>query len=88
MSIDLDRSLHLLGSPEEPAALSALDDAVLARLRRERDGRGPGGAALACAAAVGAVLLGLVAANPTASASASPLGADMALAPSTLLAGR
>ncbi len=43
---------------------------------------------MVCGAAVGAILLGLGAAGPGGSPAAAPLGIDMALAPSTLLAGR
>ncbi len=88
MTLDLDRSLRRLGDVGDHPALGTLDDAVLARLRADGTARGTG-VSMACMAAVGAVLLGLVAADPWAApAAAHPLSDDLALAPSTLLAGR
>ncbi|KQM98770.1 MULTISPECIES: hypothetical protein [unclassified Sphingomonas] len=88
MPTDLDRSLALLGDTDEPPALARLEGVLLSRVAADRAARGTG-LSMACGAAVGAVLLGLGAAGPTGSpAAAAPLGIDMALAPSTLLAGR
>lgn len=88
MTIDLDRTLSRLGDVRDHPALDTIDIAVTVRIRADVAARGTG-MSMACIAAIGAVMLGMFAADPWAGpAMASPLSGDLALAPSTLLAGR
>lgn len=88
MTIDLDRTLSRLGNVRDHPALDTIEVAVTARVRADVAARGAG-MSMVCIAAIGAVMLGVFAADPwVGPAMASPLSDGLALAPSTLLAGR
>lgn len=88
MTDDLDRSLRLLSDVTDDPRLDTLAPTVFARLRADGAARAAG-VRLASLAAVGAVTMGLIAADPIPRPQpASTFADDMALAPSTLLAGR
>ncbi|MGN7161380.1 hypothetical protein [Sphingomonas sp. SAFR-052] len=88
MTDDLDRSLRLLSDVTDDPRLDTLAPAVFARVRADGAARAAG-VRLASLAAVGAVTMGLIAADPIPRPQpAATFADDMALAPSTLLAGR
>lgn len=88
MTDDLDRSLQRLSDVTDDPRLDALAPAVFARVRADGAAR-VAGVRLAGIAAIGAVTMGLIAADPLPQPQPVPAFADeLALAPSTLLAGR
>ncbi len=88
MTDDLDQSLRRLSDATDDPRLDALAPAVFARVRAD-DAARTAGVRLAGIAAVGAVTMGLIAADPLPRPQPAPAFADeLALAPSTLLAGR
>lgn len=88
MTDDLDQSLRRLSDATDDPRLDALATAVFARMRADGAARAAG-LRLAGIAAVGAVTMGLIAADPLPRPQPAPAFADeLALAPSTLLAGR
>lgn len=88
MTDDLDQSLRRLSDVTDDPRLDALAPAVFARMRADGAARAAG-VRLAGIAAVGAVTMGLIAADPLPRPQPAPAFADeLALAPSTLLAGR
>ncbi len=85
MTDDLDQSLRRLSDATDDPRLDALAPAVFARVGAAR----AAGVRLAGIAAIGAVTMGLIAADPLPRPQPAPAFADeLALAPSTLLAGR
>jgi len=85
MTTDLDQSLRGLADDADHPGLDDIGDRVLARLRADGVARGSG-IRLATMAAIGAVTLGLVAANPVpGEAAPASLAGESALAPSSLL---
>jgi len=88
MTDDLDQSLRRLSDVTDDPRLDALAPAVFARVRADGAARAAG-VRLAGIAAVGAVTMGLIAADPLPRPQPVPAFADeLAFAPSTLLAGR
>ncbi len=88
MTDDLDQSLRRLSDATDDPRLDALAPAVFARVRADGAARAAG-VRLAGIAAIGAVTMGLIAADPLPGPQPAPAFADeLALAPSTLLAGR
>jgi len=88
MTDDLDQSLRRLSDVTDDPRLDALAPAVFARVRADGAARAAG-VRLAGIAAIGAVTMGLIAADPLPRPQPVPAFADeLALAPSTLLAGR
>jgi hypothetical protein len=89
MTTDLNLTLSRLRAVDDHPALDGIGAQVLGRIHAEGAARGTG-LRLAGIAAIGAAMLGMVAADPWSSpaAAASPLGSGLALAPSTLLVGQ
>ncbi|KQN78479.1 hypothetical protein ASE90_00070 [Sphingomonas sp. Leaf67] len=85
---DLDQSLRRLSHVTDDPRLDALAPTVFARMRADGAARAAG-VRLAGVAAIGAVTMGLIAADPIPRPQpAATFADDLALAPSTLLAGR
>lgn len=85
---DLDQSLRRLSDIADDPRLDDLAPALFARMRADAAARAAG-VRLAGIAAIGAVTMGLIAADPIPRPYPSTTFADdMALAPSTLLASR
>ena len=88
MTDDLDQSLRLLSDVTDDPRLDELAPAVFARVRADGAARAAG-VRLAGLAAVGAVTMGLIAADPIPRPQpAATFTDDLALAPATLLVGR
>ncbi|MDJ0277601.1 hypothetical protein QLH51_12425 [Sphingomonas sp. 2R-10] len=87
MTDPLDRSLRLLSRTPDHPGLHGVESGVFDRLHGERAARGAG-LRLAGIAAIGAVTLGLIAADPLPRPVPPALADDLALAPSTLLGDR
>jgi hypothetical protein len=87
MTQPLDRSLQLLSQTPDHPGLHGVESGVFDRLRRDRAARGTG-LRLAGIAAIGAVTMGLIAADPLPRPAPPAFSDDLALAPSTLLGER
>ncbi|WP_156359839.1 hypothetical protein [Sphingomonas sp. Leaf10] len=88
MTDELERSLRRLSHVADDPRMDALAPAVFARVRADGAARAAG-VRLAALAAVGALTMGWIAADPAPRPQPAATFADeLALAPSTLLAGR
>ena len=87
---DLDGALRRLSAAPLHPGLESIEDAVLGRLHERTTATPRQGIGICAVAALGALMLGIVASNPveaTPSPGAlSPFGSSNPLAPSTLLA--
>lgn len=87
MTFDVDTALRRIADAEHPR-LGGIDDAVFSRVRNNR-ASARAGIGAASLAAFGAVILGTMAAGPTATPAVAPpldpFGVTSPLAPSTLL---
>lgn len=87
MTQHLDRSLRRLLQTSDHPGLHGIEGGLFDRLHRDRAARGTG-LRLAGIAALGAVTMGLIAADPLPRPAPPAFAADLALAPSTLLGER